>query len=458
MEVFRQLAVRIDGLGQAKGSGCIYELGNAKKDIKYVLTAQHCLTNDLNKRNFIKEEFKDIKISDCDDSELHIVSINIPQDCNLDFAVIEVQTSKKYKNITILNPKSNMTCTYFGFPKYLQNDQDPGEPMKVDVLEVLHSGYMTIQNVHGHLDDGESDAKDNTVGFSGSGIYFSDETNFYLIGLLVRLRGTKGTHGKLQGIKIDVVNNFLKEQQLCELIPYELSQFDMYLNEILAEQDKKVKSIIRTSFRDKIINIDPLFIWGKLQEKLFIPYNPNGNLLNVKLWEGWLRFIIYICLYRDVRLEEGNINQHIFLEENSGSNKRLYYSEAKRMATFVSDLYTEAYNDIKDNDIVFVNSENIKGPKAPNQDVVHSIVLQIDDVMFEYGIDISTDNEYKKINVIHIDYILEELETELIQFMACERSTREIEEKFIECLTDLFKVYENTTESEGDAKEIGINN
>lgn len=85
---------------------------------------------------------------------------------------------KNYQSIKTLTPRSDMECTYFGFPKYLSNDKNPGEPMKVKIVELLDDGYLTLQNIHGHLDDGEGDAKDNTVGFSGSGIYFYDQTNF----------------------------------------------------------------------------------------------------------------------------------------------------------------------------------------------------------------------------------------------------------------------------------------
>ncbi|MEK4602426.1 ABC-three component system protein [Bacillus sp. FSL L8-0099] len=456
--MFRQLGVRIEGLGQAKGSGCIYEFCNGEEGIKYILTAQHCLIDDQNKREFSKEEYAEIKIFDCNNEKLEVIAINIPQECGLDFAVIKVRTLKNYQSIKTLTPRSDMECTYFGFPKYLSNDKNPGEPMKVKIVELLDDGYLTLQNIHGHLDDGEGDAKDNTVGFSGSGIYFYDQTNFYLIGLLVRLRGSKGIHGKLQAIGIDIVNNFLKEQNLCELIPYELSQFEIYLKEVLDEQDDDVKRIIRKHFREKIINIDPLFISKKLNEKLFIPYNPNGNLTNVKLWEGWLRVILYICLYKNTILNADNINQHIFLEEGSKANKRFYYSEAKRMATFVRELYSGAYKDIQNNDLIFVNGEAIKGPLAPTQDVIQNMVLQIDDVMFDQGIDILSDTEYKEINVIHIDYIFEKLETELIQFMACKRRPVEIETKFIDCLIDVFKVYEDIMESEEEVEKIEIDN
>ncbi|RST59123.1 hypothetical protein D5F11_013400 [Siminovitchia terrae] len=453
MEIFRELAVKIQGLGKAKGSGCIYEFDN-KEGTKYVLTAQHCLTNEPTKRNFTREEIDFIKIFDHENNELNIDSINIPADCDLDFAVIEVKTSKIYKNINILSPVSSMSCTFFGFPRYLEFDQNSGDPMTGNIIELTDTCYMTIQNEHGHLDDGENDAKDNTVGFSGSGIYHINATGSYLIGILVRLRGSKGIHGRLQGINISIINKFLKEQNLCELIPFELSQFDMYLDEIIDEQHDKVKAIIKKNFRDKVIDINPVFISEKLREKLFIPYEFNGNLLNVKLWEGWLRLILYICLYKNIKLEASNINEHLFLGEHSTSNKRFYYSEAKRMATFVSDLYAGAYKDIKANDLVFVNSENIKGPKVPNQDVIHSIVLQIDDVMYDHGIDISTDKEYKKIRVVHLDYILEELETELIKFMACDRSTGEIEQKFIECLKKLFKECEYVIEGEAAKVEV----
>ncbi|MDA2036724.1 hypothetical protein PDN58_04690 [Bacillus cereus] len=458
MEIFRELAVKIKGLEESEGSGCIYESNNGE-GIKYVLTAQHCLTNDPKKREFSNEELRNIKILDNADNELLIVSINVPEDCSLDFAVIEVRTSITYSNVTILLPKSNMNFTYFGFPDYLKRDCNSGEPMKGSILEVLSDGYITIQNAPGHLADGEGDAKDNTVGFSGSGMYVITETGAKLIGLVVRLRGTKGIHGRLQGISIDVINNFLKDRSLNQLIPYALSKFDIYLEEILEEQEEVVKRTIEKRFANNILNINPIFILEKLKHKLFLPYDSNGDVMNVKLWEGWLRLIIYISVYKDIAIDCNNINEHICLEENGGANTRLYYSEAKRMATFVRELYTDAYPDMKNNDLVFVNSQSIKGPKAPSQDMIHNLVLKIDEVMYhQHGIDIYSDTEYKKAKIIHIDHILDELETELIKIMASEKSSRKIEDMFLGHLSNLFAEYNNIQELKGDVGKVEVDN
>ncbi|MEH7159341.1 ABC-three component system protein [Neobacillus drentensis] len=454
MEIFRHLAVKVNGLNNSRGSGMLYEISNDGKN-KYVLTAQHCLTNDKNKRSFTEDEISNIEIRDFEGTKLSICDVKVPINVNLDFAVIEINTEKVYPNISIESATRGMDCIFFGFPKYLEADNNPGEPMAGHIIEVLDE-HVTLQNGNGNLDDSESDAKENTVGFSGSGLYTIGNNEPHLIGIVIRLRGVKGKHGKLQALKIEVVNNFLKEKNMHELIPYELSAFDMYLDLIINEQDDKVKVILRKHFKENVIDLKPLYIYQKLKHKLFIPYNFDGQYLNVKLWEGWLRLIIYICIYKGVEIKTDTIEQHISLGSSSESNNRFYYSEAKRMATFVRELYTEAYRDISNNDNIFVNSEKFAGPQSVGQGDIHNIIQCIDSVMFENGIDITNENEYKKVKIIHIDHIYNQLETELIRFITSTTTTKQLQEKCVECLISLFAEIESPTQ-ESEASKIEIN-
>ena len=442
MEWFRELAVKIKGLDDLKGSGCIYELSR-ESGKKYILTAQHCLTNDLNKRSFDKSEREEIEIFDLSGIRLHVSEIYIPDNTDLDFAVIETFSSKIYKSIAIRKPKRNMEYLFYGFPKYLEYDADPGELLEGHILE-KNGVHLKLQNKYGNLSDEDGDATDNTIGFSGSGIYIQEDENNYLIGILVRLR-SGGTHGRLVGINILEVNSFLEEKRLDILLPYELSDFKVYLKLLLQDEDERFKHALNKQYNNFFTGILPGDIYRKLDAKLFLPYDNNGNILNGKLWEGWLRFLLYISLYKGERLNSDNINEYIYIEEPHQSRNRFYYTEEMRLATFVKHLYEKPYEDIHNNDLIFVNSEKFRGAKLFSFNDIHQIIQTIDNpYIYENGIDITNPSELKKFKIIHLDYLIDQVEQEITRCLVLQKSIKEVEKACIQCLKEIFIEIEKT--------------
>ncbi|WP_214704130.1 MULTISPECIES: ABC-three component system protein [unclassified Exiguobacterium] len=440
MEIFRELAVKVNGLESAKGSGCIYELSN-ESGKKYILTAQHCLSSDKQKRVFNHEDLENIEIYDFDEERINIFKIHIPENPELDFAIIEARSSKTYKKISIKHPKRGLEYTFFGFPKYLQNDLDSGELLEGYISEVKKS-TITLQHHSGALSDADNDAIDNTKGFSGSGIYCEEDDTYCLIGILIELRG-KGAHGKLVGININEINQFLLEKKLEKLYPYELQDFGLHLQLLLKDEDSKLQAIFRKRFSQYIIDLSPNYFHEKLKEKIFLPYNENGNVINSKIWQGWLRFLLYISLRNQKIVNLDNINEYVFVEEPTSSRNRFYFTEEKRMANFVKHLYGSTYKDIRNNDLIFVNSEKFYGSKTPTFNDIHQIIQNIDDpYLFESGIDISNPNELKKVKVIHLDYLVDQIEDELLSCLELNKSLIEIEKSCIQCLEKIFKEFE----------------
>lgn len=455
MELFRELAVSINGLDDIKGTGCIYSSSN-ETGINYVITAQHCLSKDREKRVFTNEEIKEIKIYDFNKEQIHISKIHSPQNIDLDFAIIEVNLQKKYRNVSIKIPERGMKYTLFGFPKYLSEDTDPGELLEGHISEIKKH-TITLQHEYGVLSDADNDALNNTVGFSGSGMYFEEDNTFYLIGILIKLRG-EGTHGKLIGININEVNKFLLESGLKRLSPYELSDFKLHLKLLLEEEDEKLRPILKRRFESNISELTPMYIQEKLKGKIFLPYNDEENILNKKLWEGWLRFLLYISLSNGETLNIQNINEHVVIEEPTASKKRFYFTKEKRMASFVSKLYGPSYNDIQNNDLIFVNSEEFRGNKTPTFEDIHQIIKNITNpYLFENGIDISNPNELKKVKVIHLDYLIDQIENELLSCLNSNKSLTEIEFACIKCLETMFKDFESF-DTEKEILKIETNN
>lgn len=452
MELFRELAVMINGLNSIQGTGCIYELSQ-ENGRNYVLTAQHCLSSDKQKRVFKEEEIDEIEIYDSSGDRIYISKIYVPENPELDFAVIEILPNKSYKNVAIKCPERGMNYIFFGFPNYLKDDLDPGEPLDGYIVEVKES-IMTLQHGNGMISDADRDALNNTVGFSGSGMYVEEDGVFHLIGILVKLRA-EGTHGRLVGININEINKFLLEKGLERLSPYELKDFKVHLKLLLEEEDEKIKPIFKKRFNQYILDLTPNYIHEKLKGKIFLPYNEDGNILDKKLWEGWLRFLLYISLSNGELLSSENINRHVFIEEPIYSKKRFYFTEEKRMANFVKHLYGISYDDIQNNDLIFVNSKEFRGKKTPTFSDIHQIIRNIDDpYLFENGIDISNPNELKKVKVIHLDYLVDQIESELLSCLAENKNLLEIEIACIQCLKRIFEEFEVNTGEEILAIEV----
>ncbi|MEH6945442.1 ABC-three component system protein, partial [Bacillus sp. JJ722] len=306
MELFRRLGVRIKGFEETRGSGCLFQT----KEKTYVITAYHCLTSNPSKRD-LNSEMSKISIVDFEGEELQIKKIYSPQDVNLDFAVIEIETNKDYAQVLIEVPKINMDYKFFGFPNYLLNELHPGDSLDGYVSEVLDDYNLILQ--HPPLGDIDKDAKDSTIGYSGSGMYVRKGEDYFLIGIIRALRG-QGEHGKLMGMNILSINNFLKREGLPTLIPAQLMAFDLYLENIVSEEHEMNASILKKVYKENLNGISPYFLNELLNEKIVIPYDKEFNPLEEEVWKGWVRLLLYISLYKKVKINHENIKEYIYLD------------------------------------------------------------------------------------------------------------------------------------------------
>lgn len=453
MSIFRELAIKVEGLEGAEGSGCIYSIDN-NSGKKYILTAHHCLTRVEEKRTFTMEEMKAINFIDISGEKLYATNIFVPENVEDDFAVIEVFTTGIYKSITVGNTKRNIDYILCGYPSYSKEELKACEVLEGHVLEDFEDTF-TLQNYGGHLSDADGDAYDNTKGFSGSGIYSQIGEEYQLIGLLVKLRAG-GIHGKLTGIKITRINEFLLNNGLPSLQPSELNGFEIYLSNILKDEEEKLISILNLQFNRGINEINPHYITQKLKDKIFLPYDNEGNILNKTLWEGWLRFLLYISLAKNEVLTKSNLNNHVFIENPTASKKHFYYTNEKQMRGLIRKLFDrDAYEIIQDKDIIFINSENFKGRRMLQYTEVQKIVNQIDSpFMLESDIDITNPHTLKRINIIHLGHLIDEIEDLLSKCLMENNTSIEIRKKCIGHLNKIFKSIEIIEEGRSDSNAI----
>ncbi|PEF43870.1 hypothetical protein CON22_24975 [Bacillus cereus] len=430
MQTFRELGVNIKGLKNSKGSGCIVKV----EDKFYVLTAQHCLTEDKYKRNFTPAEISSVQIYNDSKEQLDVKNIYVPSSIEDDFAVIEVNSSSQYPNVSIRYPDDHMEYTFFGYPYYLENDYIQGDSLNGSVSEVIDSKLL-LQHHSGSLSDVDNDAKDNTKGYSGSGIYTECNGQYYLIGILVSLRAN-GEHGKLLGINIKYISDFFKKMGIPEMLPNELIDFEYYFSKMLADENEEFGKFLRRMYRDNLSGLGPSYLKSILNEKISLPYNPKNDILNDTIWIGWVKLLLYISVYKNERISKDNLDKHIYINPESDSKNILYYTQA-RLESFIRILYQESFDDICNDALVFVNSEKILKNKVIEPKRVNEILV-IDNPLYEQGIDISNPNQMKNITVVPFSYIVMELEDVIENCLVKKAPLEELGAQCIEKIRGIF--------------------
>lgn len=442
MEQFRRLAIKVKGI-DSEGSGCLVQGQNKV----YVLTALHCLIKDKSKRNLNGEKER-IELINFEEKKLEIIEIYIPDGDDFDFAVIEVIKNSDYDLVPVIAPISGMKHKFFGFPEYLDRDSNTGDSLDGTISEVVDNYEIILQ--HQILGDLDKDSLGNTRGYSGSGIYIQIDSQFILVGLVRALRG-KGEHGKLVGINIVAINEFLKSKNLPSLDLLEQLSFDTYFEQIVGDVKDAKTSILRKAYKDNFIDINPKYIVELLKEKIIIPYSSNYSVSKTEIWKGWVKLLLYLSIYQKVKIDRSNVHKYIFLNNQSDADNILYYTEETRIQKVVRSLYESAYEDLFHNGKVFINSNYLEYKKILNSNTVKKVVRDISETVHEFyqrDIDITDPYESKSFSIIPMDYLSSEIEDMFLQCEIEKLLPKEIEDRCTVLIEKLFTDFKKLSECE----------
>ncbi|MER2121410.1 MAG: ABC-three component system protein [Solibacillus sp.] len=445
MERIRELTVKVNGL-ESNGSGLIYHYGDNEN--KYILTAHHCLTRNKEKRVFSEEDHQKIEIYDIRGEKLEILRIYSPSDL-VDIAVITVKSSYDYPSVAIKTPKLNKEYIFSGFPEYLNEKEDKVESLGGKISGVDYKS-ITLTN-EGALNDYQGDAKENTIGFSGAGIYEYENDQVCLIGILVSLKA-EGQHGKLKGISIDIVNKFIKEIGLKELTPALLKDFNEYYP-LLEEEIGEKYSLILKKYKIELNGFTPEKIFTGLKQKLYIPFSASPDILNQDLWNGWLNILFIIALWRKKDTTKIPIDKYIKIDVEEGPGNRFYFTQSKNIGDVIPEIFDTqgqvVYEEIREGDLVFINSKVFYGKKILKPGDFKTIVPNIDCIDqygYQKGIeDISNPNNIKEFSIIHLAHLKDEIQNTLFSCGICNKKLPEVEEALISCLEDILLDLDNHT-------------
>lgn len=432
---YRGLAVRINCIDYG-GSGCMFQPFTA--EYSYVITAKHCLEGtDETPQTFEKT---DIEIfSHIRETKLTVIDYYLHPE--YDLAIIKVEYINGIPGILITIPRENKNVGLYGYPNLLDEDEETAKMGQ----------YLDCKTYFNYSNEKLIEFRSNTPisnrinsvnktlgGFSGSGIFYESNNNIYLMGIFTEIKEVEGAFDALLGYDISAVNEILLENQLHLLIPEELLNFERYINTAFDSNEGIIKPILKRNARP-LLDLKPNDIVRSHNERLYLPYNSfiEEELLNPKLWEGWVSLLTYY--YMDTSNLPNTENFKLLRSDgNYDHNIRMYFTSHKKISSCIMDLFVYNYDDLDANDLIVINTKNSNpASKSFNKDKTKRVLRNIDrgerERLIEDGIDIDDPEKLKNVQFIHIDLFSDRFsEYEEID------NQSELEEKLKESIKEVF--------------------
>ncbi|MED3541311.1 ABC-three component system protein [Bacillus toyonensis] len=409
MEIYSKymnLAVKIYCINVG-GSGCLFQPHT--KDYSYVLTAKHCLegTEDT-PQSFTTNDIKVYINSNEEPAQLAVLDFYLhPQ---RDLAVIKVEYLEGIPGTLVSLPKDNTVVGIYGFPNILEEEETEWMGQR---LKCSFNFYYPNSNIIEFMPETDvmtqfSGANENIVGLSGSGVYLEKNNNLFLIGIFTELKEENGVFKSLLGLDVLLINQLLKEKHLPLLIPEELLDLKKYVENAFSANEGMIKPVLKKNARS-LMDLTPQQIIDNYNEKLYLPYNHfiEEDLLNPRLWEGWVALLTY--LYMETEKVPTKDNFILSRKREQIEHRiKMFFTGYNNLSECIMELFVKNYDDLEQNDIIVINNNGTTpGTKSCNREKTRRVLRKIDSgeryKLIEEGIDISNPEYSKGIEFIHID-------------------------------------------------------
>ena len=401
---YRELAVSIKCIDSG-GSGSLFQ--PFTNEYTYVITAKHCLEGTDDTPQFF--EITDIKIfSEIRGIELTVLDCYLHDDEDIDLAVIKVQYIEDVPKTLTTTPKDNSSLGLYGFPNILESDEATaklGNYLECKSSFNYPDKYIIEFRPEVPISNITNNTRKTMGGYSGSGIYLELNNSLYLVGIFTELKEKDGAFQGLWGFNVTAINQILYKESLALLIPEEILNFEKYINTAFDSNEVYIKAVLKKNAK-ALLDLKPNDIAAFQKERLYLPYNSfiEGELLNPKLWEGWVSLLTYHYMETAQLPDKENFN----LMRNANDythNIKLYFTSHKTISPCIMDLHVGCYEDLEKNDLIVINTkEGSPGSKSFNKDRTKRILSDIYRVqLIERGIDIDDPDHQKDVQFIHID-------------------------------------------------------
>lgn len=437
MEDYRKLGVKIC-TEESSGSGCIiYQ--NIEKKFALIATSKHCLSDS-------RGNYEGIKVQDYEDYFFKIIDNPIfSDDEELDLAIIKVESKKKYPDILLGAPIRDQKIIVFGYPHFLSGDRDEGELLKGEILEVVDESEGPVKlTTNNQLSTFDNDEHENTIGYSGSAVYYENNGMLNLVGIIEELRGS-GQQNGINAVHVYKIKELVQQKLHIYLIPSSLRSFENYYTEVYSEQNKyeqqyKILPLLEKSYK-KIQESTPYDIVRQYEDSdtLILSKNKGFSITEKNLWVGWLRLL----MYKAIQMNNTFKIEH-FIGSDRNSNIHMVYTSEKLRKGFIKEfLESSYYDEINMSDILFVSNAH-NGFHEDTQRItkgqIKGIVDRIDQPNINEQFYIDEAVPKKLFLTVHIQYLINKINGLLEELLSY--SNTGFEKKFIDELDNIFKEME----------------
>ncbi|MDA1987129.1 trypsin-like serine protease [Bacillus cereus group sp. BcHK104] len=238
------------------GSGCLYKSQNS--NYTYAITAKHCL---VGKKGQYKAKLKkeNIRIELKSDVGLQkfipVIDYHVYPDDEHDIAFIIVEDIYSIPCRYIKEASNVQKGYFFGFPS---PRPQIGAKMDYTITDVKLSPQIKNRfeiRVEENLETFMASGPENCQGFSGSGVYYEESEELFLIGIIIELGDPKGTFNRLHCESIEKINEFIKSKSYEELAKRknELDSVGGKLDKCLEYIDVSFSRIRDTEIKNEIL-------------------------------------------------------------------------------------------------------------------------------------------------------------------------------------------------------------
>lgn len=408
---YRELAVRINCI-DSKGSGCLFQPNTA--EYSYVITAKHCLEgNDDDPQQFKEDDIEIYRSVNGETAQLKVLGFYLHN--THDLAVIKVEYIEGLIGTLTTTPKEGKSVGIYGFPNLLDRTADTaelGHCLKCKINYIYPDKNIVELTPNSNVSNYKNSVNSTLVGFSGSGIFLETNEDLYFVGIFTQLKEENGGFEGLWGYDVSSINEVLYDNQLLLLVPEELLNFKIYIDSAFDSNEGFIPSILKYNARP-ILDLKPIDIVNTHNETLYLPYNTfvEEELLNRKLWEGWVSLLTYYYMETSTLPNKADFKL-IRTNEDKQHNIRMYFTSHKKLSISIKHIFSKNYDDLQSDDVIVINTKDgVPGTKSYNKEKIKNVLRQIDfgekEKLMEKGIEIDNPDYSKDIQFIHIDLFKE---------------------------------------------------
>ncbi|OEH85572.1 hypothetical protein BHU72_01880 [Desulfuribacillus stibiiarsenatis] len=411
---YDQVVVKTLYKGSHYGSGVLLQTEN--KNCSYLITAWHCLNNDLT------PDLDSLQLFQQTNGEMN--QLNIIPDGTLiieknDIAIIKMKAISDLPIYRMATVSIGEQVSIVGFPRAMDNNYSRIKrfPLGAKVISLPDENTVTLSTEQ-TLETLTLSAKDVVSSISGSGIFKVNEEEIFLCGIIIELSSPDGAFDAVCGISRECIQKNLIDIGWDPICDIKICSFDLFKDkviEIFEEPMNRICSLQMPNIRNSVKPNDIIMHCGT---KLVWPYS-DKNLYSKDIWESWLLYLIFRSLENQDNLKDGKFYM-VDNERGKRKVKLIYVTNKTTLSEFLKDYLGNAYVDASKDAFVIIKTKKEPQIKKLNHSLIESVVRDISNpvsVKEEMRID-DVRSCIRKLSLIHIGRIIEGLNIILENYVA----------------------------------------